>query len=194
MEVEVETSPFSDRESPPSAELARIRQVYSEDAPEESNREDQVPQISEPALQSSKEGFIRKEDHLGPFTSERIHPETDLQDADLKTSQASPSKRGLDCESGFKGRLLAPQHSERLQTLPGLLLQGPELALQSHAIRTMYSSSDIHQAYQVCSATSGEGRHMVPSVSGRSVDHCILERRMLTEATENWKFSKAWDG
>ena len=185
MEVEVQASPLPSREIPLSTELSRFRSVHSENAQEESHRKDQVSQISESALHSTKEGLFRQKNHPGPVITERIHHQGFIQNANHTTSQASSSKRGLDCKSGFEGWLLAPQHSEDLQTLPGLPLQRPELALQSHALRTLYSSPNIHQTDQVRGAPAGEGRHMVPPVPRRSTDHCILKRGMSTESPED---------
>ena len=183
--MEGEASTFSSREFISSTVFSRPGPVHAKDVPKESHRENKVHQVSEPTLYSPEEGLCRQEDHLRSLTLEHVHLQENLQDADFESGEAPSAQGSLDCFSRLEGRLLPSEHCEDLQTLHGLPLQRPELALQSNAFRPLHSPSDLYQAHQFCSPPIGKGRHMVSPLSGRPPDNSLFQRGMSYETPES---------
>ena len=187
VEVEVGTSPTKFREIPVSTDFPRPRPVHPKDVQEESHRENQVSQVSEPTVYSTETGFIGQEDHSRPVSSERVHFQANFQNAYITSSETTTAAGSLDRQSGLERRFLAPQHSKGIQVLPRLQLQRPELALQSNALRPLYSPPNVHETDQVCSSPIGKGRHLVPTLSRRPVDNSLFQGRLHPEAPEEYR-------
>ena len=75
-------------------------------------------------------------------------------------------------------RLLACANCSKQETFPRLPLQGNRLAISGNAIRPQHSSTGLYEDYLSCSSGDGPGRHLVPSLPGRSLADRTYEGRM----------------
>ena len=185
MDMEDKTSSLPERQVLVPTNISRYGQSNSEDVAQEGYRANEVPEIPQQAIFSSKKRLFRTKNHLGPFDSERVHLEGDVQNADLKAGEAYATQGGMDGLTRPEGRILAPQRSQSLQAIPRVLLQGSKLEIQGNALRSQYCTPNFHKTHILHSTVSGEGRHLVPSLPGRSAHHSGFQRGVLAETQES---------
>ena len=167
------------------ANILRLGQGNPENAQEESHRENQILEVQEPFVLSSQEELDRNQNDLGSFRTKQLHSDNNIQnDYSQRGENASPIG-GMDGVFGFEGWLSPPSDLQEIPTISRLLLQRPELEVQSHAVWPEHSSQDLHEVDCIRSPLSIKRRGMGSALPRRPLDNCQLQGRMPHEATED---------
>ena len=144
------------------------------------DRKDYNYQISEPFVHHSKKGLIRRKVNHRPISTKQVHKVPIFQNVDHESNSLTPAKIFLDNSTGFERWVLAHSHNPTKKILSRFPVQGSKLAFQGYALRSQHRPANIHKTDSSHSQCDGINRHLVPPLLGRSTNHKLYERRMLT--------------
>ena len=161
------------------------RQGNPENVQEESHRENKIPEAQESFVLGSQEELDRNQNDLGSDRTEQLHSDNNIQnDYSQRGENASPIG-SMDGVLGSEGRLPPPSDIQEIPTVSRLLLQRPELEVQSHALWPEYSSQDLYEVDCLRSSLPIKRRGMGPTLPRRSLDNCQFQGGMPEETTNN---------
>ena len=150
----------------------------------EGHREEQMDSLAVPTFYSAEERPPGRSTDTGSFPAKHIYIMPHLQDAQHPRSQVSSPKRILDHLSGSSGRILAHSNSSQEETLLGIQISRPELAVSLPALRVERGPTGLHKGDVTCGESSGRGRDLVLAISGRSIADRTNKRRVCSGLPE----------
>ena len=112
----------------------------------------------------------RLEAHPEPETLEQIHQASEVQDADTGLGPSLPYQRSMGSFSGPKGCIPTHPHSPQRSHMASFPLKRPSVQIQVPSLRTINSTSGVHEGRRSsgCLSEAARGKHL--SVPGRLVD------------------------
>ena len=166
----LETQTPTTKETPPE-NINSTRQIPKGTSEEESYRKGKTTNVPISALYSPQERLRQMETNSRPLNYQQVHKLPIIQDAVPQRSKTITPSRLLDDINRHDRWLLARPNLSKQETLPRFPLQGHRLAVPSNAFWSKHRSKNFHQVDVTCRSGDGTGRHMVPTISGRS-SHC----------------------
>ena len=166
----LETQTPTTKETPPE-NINSTRQIPEGTSEEESYRKGKTTNVPISALYSPQERLRQMETNSRPLNYQQVHKLPIIQDAVPQRSKTITPSRLLDDINRHNRWLLTRPNLSKQETLPRFPLQGHRLAVPSNAFWSKHRSKNFHQVDVTCRSGDGTGRHMVPTISGRS-SHC----------------------
>ena len=184
--LELEEDPLSgSRPQTAPTDLHRHGQGSCENAIEKGNSKNPFSQIHQQTVFSSQKGLDREQSNSGPVALERIHIPKNLQNAHTQRGETLTTRGSLDGFLGPEGWFLPPDGIKEIQALPGVPLQGPELEIQSNALRPKHCAPSFYEGNVVQCPLPNQSRDMGLALPGRHSDHSQDKIRMPSESPES---------
>ena len=175
--MDLETpAPTNQKASPTN--FGSLEQFFERTTQKEGDRKSKTFEIPVTALYSPQEGLQHREADFRPFKAQRVHKLPIVQDANHQGSPPPPSSRFLDNLRRPTRRLLACTNSPKQETLFGVPLQRPGMAISSNAIRPERGPQGLYKTSVSCGSRNGPSGHMVPTLPGRSPNHRTNKRNV----------------
>ena len=168
-----------------STYISGYRQSHIQNVQEKGHLKGQKNPGPESPIHSPEERFTRRKIDNGSVLAQQVHRVPDLQDAHPERNQLTPTHGLLDSQPRPQGWLLASQYLPQTETLPGLQIQKPNMAVQSYALWPKYSPKDLYKAHSTHGKGHGFRRNMVSPISRRPTHSSSFPKRMPSEVTKS---------
>ena len=172
--MEMETSAPKTQETSP-ANFSSLGQFSERTQWKKGNRKGKTFEVPIKAFHCSKEGLQQRQTNFGSVTDQQLHPLSFFQDVNTQRSPPPTPSRILDNLDRPAGRLLACAHSAQKASLFGLPLQRGGLSVQMPPLWAQSGPKELYQISGACGSRNGQGRHMVPTIPGRSPNHSSIK-------------------
>ena len=165
-------------ETAKTEDLTRVGQNSDNPQKKACNRKSQISTVSKHPVYGCKEGFRRGQVNSRSLKSKQEYRLSTLQNVDDERSKAFTTQGLLDSVHRPKGWILAPRGVKKQTSIPRFSLQGSRLAIQSHAIWSERSPSNLYKSSRSRGKGNGKRRDLLSTISRRS-SHCCFYMRTL---------------